>query len=64
MSITHKDSYFSSSSYACELDTACNKATKNIPHDILSEFPDIAEKSLKIQTYLAEEFAKENITED
>lgn len=64
MSIIHKETYFSKSSYTRELVNAYNEAVQNIPQDILNEFPDIVEKSLKIQTYLAEEFAKEDITAD
>lgn len=64
MAIIHKDTYFEKSSYTRELVEAYNTATKNIPPEILNEIPDIVEKSLKIQTYLADEFAKENITAD
>lgn len=64
MSIIHKDRYFEKSSYTRELIEAYNMSTKNIPEEILNEVPDIVEKSLKIQTFLADEFAKETIRGD
>ncbi len=64
MAIIHKDTYFQQSSYTRELVEAYNIATQNIPNEILNEIPDIVEKSLKIQTFLADEFAKEDISDD
>ncbi|AZA91765.1 Uncharacterised protein [Chryseobacterium nakagawai] len=64
MAIIHKDTYFGKSSYTRELMNAYNQATQNIPEAILQEVPDIIEKSFKIQTFLADEFAKEQISHD
>jgi hypothetical protein len=64
MAIIHKDSYFEKSSFTRELLEAYDQATQNIPEEVLKEIPDIVEKSLTIQTFLADEFAKENITAD
>jgi len=55
--IIHKDSYFHANSFTCELVEAFNIASKTVPTDLL-------EKSLTIQTYLAEEFSKEEINGD
>lgn len=64
MAIIHKNTYFEKSSYTRELVESYNLATQNIPDDYLKKVPNIVEKSLKIQTFLADEFAKENIRGD
>lgn len=64
LAIIHKESYFVESSYTRELVNAYEQATRNIPQEILCEHPDIVEKSLLIQSYLADEFSKENIEGD
>jgi len=57
LAIVHKDSYLKESSFTKELVEAFHEASKNVPKEIV-------EKSLKIQTYLAEEFSKENLRGD
>lgn len=57
LAIVHKDSYSKESSFTKELVEAFHEASKNVPKEIV-------EKSLKIQTYLAEEFSKENLRGD
>lgn len=64
LAIVHRESYFKESSFTRELVGAYNTSIENIPNDVLNAHPDIIEKSLKIQTYLADEFAKENIGRD
>lgn len=64
LSIIHEDNYFEESSYTRELVYAYNSATQNIPQEILNKVPDIIQKSLKIQTFLARQFSKENISAD
>ena len=64
LAIIHKENYFSESSFTRELVNAYNEATSNIPPDILAVEPDIIEKSLLIQSYLADEFSKESINAD
>lgn len=64
LAIVHRESYFKESSYTRELVGAYNTSIENIPNEILKDQPDIIERSLKIQTYLADEFAKEDISHD
>lgn len=60
----HRESYFKESSFTRELVGAYNTSIENIPNEVLKDHPDIVERSLKIQTYLADEFAKEEINHD
>lgn len=64
LAIVHRESYFKESSFTRELVGAYKTSVENIPDQILQDNPDIIERSLKIQTYLADEFAKENIDHD
>jgi hypothetical protein len=57
LAIVHKDSYSKESSFTKELVEAFHEASKNAPKEVV-------EKSLKIQTYLAEEFSKEHLRGD
>ena len=57
LAIIHKDSYYHANSFTRELVEAFNKASQSVPTDLL-------EKSLTIQTYLADEFSKEEIKGD
>jgi len=57
LAIVHKESYQKESSFTKELADAFTEASKNVP-------PEIVEKSLKIQSYLADEFSKEDIRGD
>lgn len=64
LAIVHRESYFKESSFTRELVDAYKTSVDVIPNDILQDNPDIVERSLKIQTYLADEFAKEDINHD
>ncbi len=57
LSIIHKDTYQKKSNFTRELVEAFKNFVQNVPKEL-------AEKSLKIQTYLADEFSKENITNE
>lgn len=57
LAIIHKDSYYSESSFTKELVEAFNEASKKVPKELI-------EKSLAIQTYLADEFSKAEINGD
>jgi hypothetical protein len=57
LAIVHKDSYYQESSFTRELVEAFNEMSKKNPKELVG-------KSLKIQTYLADEFAKENLRGD
>lgn len=57
IAIVHKETYQKESNYTRELVSAYNNYIKNVP-------PEIANKSLKFFTYLADEFAKEAIKDD
>ncbi len=52
ISVVHKDSYYKESSYTRELVEAFKKVSETVD-------PILVEKSLKIQTFIADEFAKE-----
>jgi hypothetical protein len=57
LAIIHNDTYYHESNFTKELVEAYKVFSKEVPKDI-------ADKSLKIQTYLAEEFAKKEIRGD
>lgn len=57
LAIIHKDTYYHESNFTKELVDAYNHFSQNVPKEIV-------EKSLKTQTYLAEEFAKKEIRGD
>ncbi len=57
LAIIHKDSYYHANSFTRELVEAFTLTSRSVPKDIF-------EKSLTIQTYLAEEFSKEKINGD
>tara|TARA_R110000744_G_scaffold231601_1_gene349742 strand:- start:1934 stop:2842 length:909 start_codon:yes stop_codon:yes gene_type:complete len=57
IAIIHKDTYLKESSYTQELVSAYHKFIKGVPKEIV-------DRSLEFQTFLADEFAKENINKD
>jgi hypothetical protein len=57
IAIVHKDKYFDESSYTRELVNGYKNFIKSAPDDVI-------EKSLQFQTFLADEFAKEEINSD
>jgi hypothetical protein len=57
IAIIHKDTYLKESSYTQELVSAYHEFIKGVPKEIV-------DRSLEFQTFLADEFAKENINED
>ena len=57
IAIVHEDRYFEKSNYTRELVSAYANFIKSAPQEII-------ERSLKLQTFLAEEFSKEEIKED
>ena len=57
LAIVHKDSYYNENSFTKELVEAYKEASK-------SASPELIEKSLKIQTFLADEFSKEHLRYD
>jgi hypothetical protein len=57
IAIIHKDTYLKESSYTEELVSAYHEFIKGVPKEIV-------DRSLEFQTFLADEFAKENINED
>lgn len=57
LAIVHKDSYYDQNSFTKELVEAYKEASKNAS-------PELIEKSLKIQTFLADEFSKEHLRSD
>lgn len=57
LAIIHKDSFYTESSFTKELVDNFNEFSKNVPKEIV-------EKSLLFQTFLAEEFGKEDIRDD
>jgi hypothetical protein len=57
IAIIHKDTYYHESNFTKELVESFKDFSNNVPDEL-------AQKSLKIQTYLAEEFAKKDIRGD
>jgi hypothetical protein len=57
LAIVHKDKYLEESNYTKELVSSYKTFLDQFP-------PDVVEKSMKFQTFMSEEFSKENITEN